>query len=100
MDLLTIEMGKALRKPLPPARRYFTLTLLLFLLVTGSLYAQDFAGQNWYFGNNNQGIRFTRPDNDPTLVTTPANLAIGASAVATDPANGNLLFYTDGVNVY
>lgn len=89
-----------MRKPLPPGRRYFTSTLLLFLMVVGPLCAQDFTGHNWYFGGSSQGIRFSRSDNSATLITNKASLGTGGSAVATDPVNGNLLFYTDGVNVY
>src|SRR5690606_11758545 len=49
----------------------------------------------------NHGIRFSRADNTPTLLSNKATpFGTGGSAVATDPVNGNLLFYTDGVNVY
>jgi gliding motility-associated-like protein len=63
--------------------------------------AQNFSGHNWYFGNSNKGIRFSRSDNSASLVSNKANpFGAGGSAVATDPLNGNLLFYTDGANVY
>lgn len=76
---------------------------LLFLgcLITTSagLQAQDFAGHQWYFGSGTRAIRFSRSDNSASLVTqTPLNT--GGSAVVSDPINGNLLFYTDGANVY
>ena len=100
MDLLSNEMGIAMRKPLPPAKRFSALTILLFLMVVAPLCAQDFSGHNWYFGNSNLGIRFSRSDNSPSLVSNKANLGTGGSAVATDPINGNLLFYSDGVSVY
>src|SRR5688572_24290821 len=93
-------MRIAMRKPLPPANRYFTLTFLLWLVILLPLTAQDFSGNNWYFGNSNLGIRFSRADNSPSLISNKANLGTGGSAVATDPINGNLLFYTDGVNVF
>ncbi|HEY9044272.1 MAG TPA: hypothetical protein VIN08_00165, partial [Ohtaekwangia sp.] len=62
--------------------------------------AQNFAGHNWYFGNSNRGIRFSRSDNSASLVTnqfTP--FGTGGSAVASDPVTGNLIFYTDGTRV-
>jgi gliding motility-associated-like protein len=62
--------------------------------------AQNYAGHNWYFGNSNQGIRFSRSDNSASLVTnqfTP--FGTGGSAVASDPVTGNLVFYTDGTRV-
>lgn len=89
-----------MRKDLPLSFRSFALTLLLFLLTLGPLSAQNFSGHNWYFGNSNLGIRFSRSDNSPALISNKASLGSGGSAVATDPINGNLLFYTDGVTVY
>ena len=88
-----------MRKPWPRVKWDFTLTLL-FLLMAAPLCAQDFSGHNWYFGDSPNGIRFSRSDNSPSLISNKAPLGTGASAVATDPINGNLLFYTDGVNVY
>lgn len=98
MDLF-VMMGIAMRKPLP-AKRYFTSTFLLFILAVSSLDAQDLSGHNWYFGNSGNAIRFSRSDNSATLITNKSNLGSGGSAVATDHVNGNLLFYTDGVNVF
>jgi hypothetical protein len=100
MELFFTEMGRKMRKPLPPEKRYFTLLTLLLIIFSGQLFAQDLTRHNWYFGNSNNGIRFSRSDNSVTLITNKAPLGIGGSAVATDPVNGNLLFYSDGVNVY
>ncbi|MGC1243594.1 MAG: PKD domain-containing protein [Chryseosolibacter sp.] len=101
MNLLSNVMSIATRKPLPLVIRYFTYSLLLFLLTAEALHAQNFSGHNWYFGNSNLGIRFGRSTNSAALITNKANpFGVGGSAVATDPINGNLLFYTDGVNVY
>ncbi|MEX2233191.1 MAG: PKD domain-containing protein, partial [Cyclobacteriaceae bacterium] len=38
--------------------------------------------------------------NSPSLISNKSNLGTGGSAVASDPINANLLFYTDGVNVF
>lgn len=62
--------------------------------------AQDYASHNWYFGNNNLGIRFNRSDNAPSLVVNNATSTPGGAAVATNSVNGNLLFYSDGQNIY
>lgn len=63
--------------------------------------AQNFSHHNWYFGNSVQGIRFNRTNDSAMLVTNQAiPFGIGGSAVATDPTNGNLLFYTDGQRVF
>jgi large repetitive protein len=100
MNISRNVMGIDMRKPLPPAKRYFTSTLLLLLIVVGPLCAQDFSRHNWYFGNSNQGIRFSRSNNSPSLISNKASLGIGGSAVASNPVNGNLLFYADAQNVY
>jgi hypothetical protein len=75
------------------------MVLVCLLLVIDGI-SQNFSQHNWYFGNNTRGIRFSRTDNSASLVTnqfTP--FGTGGSAVATDPTNANLLFYTDGSRV-
>ena len=56
---------------------------------------------NWYFGNSVNAIRFSRSTNQPSIVKnkfTP--FGTGGSAVATNASNADLLFYTDGKNIY
>jgi len=63
--------------------------------------AQNLAQHNWYFGNSVNAIRFNRATNKAYPVTDKAApFGTGGSAVATDPATADLLFYTDGSNVY
>ncbi len=63
--------------------------------------AQTLAQHNWYFGNSINAIRFNRATNKPFTVTDKAiPFGTGGSAVATDPSTADLLFYTDGSNVY
>ncbi|MEJ7646622.1 MAG: gliding motility-associated C-terminal domain-containing protein [Chryseolinea sp.] len=74
---------------------------LLFALITTGASAQNFSGYNWYFGNGPQGVRFSRSDNTATLVNNQATpFGTGGSAVASSQVNGDLLFYTDGANIY
>ncbi|WP_276369666.1 PKD domain-containing protein [Chryseolinea sp. H1M3-3] len=77
-------------------------SLLSFLILLPSLsLAQSYSGYNWYFGGSQFGIRFSRSDGSATLVTNQAPaFGNGGSAVASDAANGDLLFYTDGNNIY
>lgn len=76
---------------------FFVLVLATAMTAT----AQNLAQHNWYFGNSTNAIRFNRGTNKASLVTNKAiPFGTGGSAVATDPGNANLLFYTDGVNVY
>jgi large repetitive protein len=79
---------------------YSILVLLLFHgLIESS--GQDLRQHNWYFGNSTQGIRFNRGTNSAQLVNDQAlPFNRGGAAVATDPATANLLFYTDGAQVY
>ena len=51
-------------------------------------------------GTVRNGIRFSRSDGSATLVTNHTSLGHGGSAVASDATNGDLLFYTDGNNIY
>lgn len=75
-------------------------SFLLAMLPVGVM-AQSFSGYNWYFGNSPQGIRFSRSDNSALIVNNQATpFGTGGSAVASDQVNGNLLFYTDGANIY
>ena len=74
--------------------------LVLLTLPTVSL-SQSYSGYNWYFGASQNGIRFSRSDGSATLVTNQAAaFGTGGSAVASDAVNGDLLFYTDGDNIY
>ncbi|TRX55967.1 hypothetical protein FNH22_17545 [Fulvivirga sp. M361] len=76
---------------------------LLLIFVVGSfsnLLAQSYSGINWYFGNNDKSIRFTRPTLAPDTLSLPNILGAGGGAVATDAITGEIWFYTDGINVY
>jgi PKD repeat protein len=56
---------------------------------------------NWYFGNTPKALEFNRISKIPTVETgkfTP--FGTGGGATASNPGNGNLMFYTDGANVY
>ncbi len=82
----------------------FLKIILPFVVLLSGLtaaHAQNLAQHNWYFGNSINAIRFNRATNKPYLVTDQAvPFGMGGSAVATDPATADLLFYTDGANVY
>src|SRR6478736_2723870 len=78
--------------------------LLLMMALPAAVQAQNFARYNWYFGSSNQAIRFGRSDNSASLINyVPAPsipLGTGGSSVASSKLNGDLLFYTDGRNVF
>ncbi len=63
--------------------------------------AQNLSQHNWYFGNSSNAIRFNRGTNLPFIVNnkfTP--FGTGGSGVATNASNADILFYTDGANIY
>jgi hypothetical protein len=74
---------------------------IIFIALSTTIFAQDLSQHNWYFGSTTSGIRFNRGTNVAQSVNNQAiPFGRGGSAVATDPATANLLFYTDGVQVY
>lgn len=83
------------------------LGVFITLLITGfniNIYAQGgcsqgFADYNWYFGNQGQGIQFSKNQSMEDFVPT-ATLNIGGTVVASDPSTGTVLFYSDGFQVY
>lgn len=79
-------------------RRLILLTFLLTLSLAGL--AQNLERYNWFFGNSTQAIRFNRVTRVPTLVSKGIPFGTGGSSTASNPLNGNLFFYTDGVNIY
>ncbi len=79
-------------------RRLFLFCSLNLLTIAG--FSQNLERYNWYFGNSPQAIRFNRISAQPSVVTKAIPFGTGGSATASDPTNANLLFYTDGSNVY
>lgn len=76
--------------------------LLLFLLSSQLVKSQGYSDSFWYFGNNTNGIEFSR--NMGRASKLIENQAIpfsnSGTAVATDAVSGQLLFYTDGTVIY
>ena len=71
------------------------------LAAAEGLAQQNFSRHTWYFGNTNRGIRFSRSDNTPSLLNNKViPFGTGGSAVASNPINGDLFFYTDGSRIF
>ena len=81
-------------------KKIFLFCFLQGLIVFPAL-AQDLTRQNWYFGSSQSAINFNISDNNPTLITdqNPA-IGRGGTAVATNQNSGDLLFYTDGTQIF
>jgi len=71
--------------------------LFLLLSLTTKTNAQ-LQNTNWYFGNQS-GLNFNDGTQVPTILTNSSMNAEGASASVSDTF-GNLLFYTNGINVW
>lgn len=79
--------------------RWFLLVVLL--LSSSLLRSQDITETRWYFGNSAENLVFDRNGRDVSLQTDQAIPFGAAGAVTiTDQFTGNLLFYTDGINIY
>lgn len=78
--------------------------LLLFLGITFAFLAkaQNFTRHNWYFSNNNQALVFGKAQGSDAFLADGkfAQTNIGEKITATDPTTGDLLFYSDGINIY
>jgi gliding motility-associated-like protein len=82
----------------------FSFGLFCILGIANTAYTQSFSNQHWYFGNNNIAVEFERPNNVPALITDyktpPFNINGKGNATANSPETGNLLFYTDGFDIF
>lgn len=89
-----------IRIPYESAIRRLFFSVLLFVIGT-SLWAQNITETRWYFGNSPENLIFDRNGRDVDIQTDQAVPFGSAGAVTiTDQFTGNLLFYTDGVDVY
>jgi len=75
------------------------------LLLSSKVEAQNpnFLEHNWYFGDSPYGILFSKGNNQADTISnqnTTFGYGLGGGAVATDRQSGELLFYTDGNNVF
>ena len=77
---------------------------VVFLLSSLQVYltlGQNLAEYNWLFGTTDKAILFNKGNAQPLIDSIQVNpLGMGGSAVISDPLNANILYYTDGNNVY
>lgn len=77
------------------------LIAVLFILKSTAIWSQDVTETRWYFGNSVENLVFDRNGRDVYLQTDQATPFGSSGAVTiTDQFTGNLLFYTDGINIY
>ncbi len=75
---------------------------LIGLFISFTSTGQDFTRHNWYFSGNDQALVFGKEDESRPFITpgkVPQN-NIGEKVTATDPTTGDLIFYSDGINIY
>ena len=77
------------------------LAIMFTFIGLSQVNAQDLTDLHWYFGNSTSNIQFDKNGREPYLEDNQAiPFGIGGSAVIADQLTGNLLFYTDGVQVF
>ena len=78
------------------------ITFLAGFCFTLSIHAQDFSRNNWYFTGNDQALIFGK-EVDGEAILNPGKSPqrnTGEKVTVTDPTSGELIFYTDGINIY
>jgi len=76
--------------------------LLIGILVSFVSRGQDFTRNNWYFTGNDQALIFGK-DSAASATLSRGKISqnnVGEKVTATDPTSGDLIFYSDGINVY
>ncbi|MGW8121378.1 T9SS type B sorting domain-containing protein [Roseivirga echinicomitans] len=83
-------------------RKTRTLLLLLGITFTALANAQNFTRHNWYFSNNDQALIFGKATPAKAFLENGKSPQVnsGEKLTATDPTTGDLLFYSDGINIY
>ena len=77
-------------------------TLLFCFTFALSISAQNFTRHNWLFSNNDQSLLFGKElGSDPILDAGKIALSnSGEKLTVSNPTTGDLLFYSDGTNIY
>jgi len=82
----------------------FSFGLICLIGIATIGHSQSFSSQHWYFGNTDVAIEFERPNNTPSLIrgykNPPFHLNGKGNATANNPETGDLLFYTDGFDIF
>lgn len=83
-------------------RKQNVILILVGLFISFTSQSQDFTRHNWYFTGNDQALIFGKED-DSEAFFSPGKIPqnnIGEKVTATDPTSGDLIFYSDGLNIY
>lgn len=76
-------------------------SIIFLITAISSLNGQNRTDLHWYFGNNSINLQFDKGGREAYQENNQATpFGIGGSAVISDQLTGNLLFYSDGVNLY
>ncbi len=94
-------MEKITTMPVYLRKIFAALLFLAFLFCfETNLWSQSLTQKNWYFGSGTLSLQFGRPAFNASIINKPGPFGVGGGAVCNDANSGNLLFYTDGNNVY
>ncbi len=82
----------------------FSFGLVCFMGIATVGHTQTFSNQHWYFGDTDVAVEFERPNDTPSLITgyktPPFHQSGKGNATANNPETGDLLFYTDGFDIF
>ena len=83
-------------------RNNHILFIFLLSLVCFSSLGQDYTKHNWYFSGNNRALVFGKEEDTEAIIDLgkQAQSNVGEKLTVTDPTSGDLLFYSDGINIY
>ncbi|MCO6358246.1 T9SS type B sorting domain-containing protein [Roseivirga pacifica] len=83
-------------------RNNHILLSLLFTLVCFAGYGQDYTRHNWHFSGNDRALVFGKETDTEAIIDLgkQAQNNIGEKLTVTDPTSGDLIFYSDGVNIF
>lgn len=83
-------------------RKLKVILFLIGLFISFTSRGQDFTRHNWYFSGNDQALIFGKENESRPFFNTGkvAQNNLGEKVTATDPTSGDLIFYSDGINIY
>ena len=77
-----------------------TLSITFTLVWASCTLAQSLASNQWYLGNSDISVFFNETSLEPQVLTGKTPIGVGGGVTVSDHVSGNVIFYTDGQNIY
>jgi hypothetical protein len=75
-------------------------TLLFLFLLMGATASSQYYDNNWMLGGGNNAIILNFSEGNPTITPQAINASMGSSSLAVSNAAGELIFYTNGCDIF